>query len=87
MNPTTPATPASFSIPSIIAVLAAIGSFMTGATFGLLLAVVAILFGIIGVMLSLSPAKRGGMISSFGIGAGLIGIVAAVIKAAMYLFG
>jgi len=87
MNHSTPATRASFSIPSIIAVLAAIGSFMNGATLGLLLAVIAIFFGIIGVVLSLSPAKRGGVISTFGIGAGVIGIIAAVIKAMMYLFG
>ena len=87
MNHSTPATRASFSIPSIIAILAAIGSFMNGATLGLLLAIVAIFFGIVGVVLSLSPAKRGGVISTFGIGAGFIGIIAAVIKAMMYLFG
>ncbi|RYD62283.1 MAG: hypothetical protein EOP83_15000 [Verrucomicrobiaceae bacterium] len=74
-------------MPSIIAVLAAIGSFMNGATLGLILAIVAIFFGIVGVVLSLAPGKRGGVISTFGIGAGLIGIIAAVIKAAMYLFG
>jgi hypothetical protein len=87
MNATTPSTRASFSIPSIIAIFAAIGSFMNGATLGLLLAIVAIFFGIVGVVLSLSPSKRGGVISTFGIGAGLVGIVAAVIKASMYLFG
>jgi hypothetical protein len=87
MNATTPSTRASFSIPSVIAIFAAIGSFMNGATLGLLLAIVAIFFGIVGVVLSLSPSKRGGVISTFGIGAGLIGIVAAVIKASMYLFG
>ncbi|MEK7951443.1 hypothetical protein [Luteolibacter soli] len=83
---TTPATRASFSLPSLIAIVAAIGSFMNGATFGLILAIVAIFFGIIGVVLSLAPSKRGGVISTFGIGAGLIGILAAVIKASMYLF-
>lgn len=87
MNATTPSTRASFSLPSVIAVLAAIGSFMNGATFGLILAIVAIFFGLIGVVLSLAPGKRGGVISTFGIGAGLIGIIAAVIKASMYLFG
>jgi hypothetical protein len=77
---------ASFTIPSIIALLAAIGSFMTGAILGMILAVVAIVFGILGVVLSLAPAKRGGVISTFGIGAGVIGIVAAVIKAVMWIF-
>ncbi|MCW1925786.1 hypothetical protein OKA05_24725 [Luteolibacter arcticus] len=87
MNATTPSTRASFSLPSIVAILAAIGSFMNGATLGLILAVVAIIFGIIGVVLSLAPGKRGGVISTFGIGAGLIGIIAAVVKGMMYLFG
>ena len=85
MNATTPSTRASFSLPSIIAILAAIGSFMNGATLGLILAIVAIFFGIIGVVLSLAPAKRGGVISTFGIGAGLLGIIAALIKGVMWL--
>ncbi len=85
MAETLPSNRASFSVPSIIALLAAIGSFMTGATLGMILAVVAILFGILGVMLSLAPAKRGGVISVFGIGAGVIGILAAVIKGVMWM--
>lgn len=76
---------AAFSIPSIIAVVAAIFSFKVGAFFGLLLAGIAIVMGLVGVLLSLSPAKRGGLISIFGVAAGLIGIVAAVIKAVMWL--
>jgi hypothetical protein len=76
---------ASFSIPSIIALLAAIGSFMNGAILGMVLAVIAIVFGILGVVLSLAPAKRGGVISTLGIGAGVIGIIAAVIKAVMWI--
>jgi hypothetical protein len=76
----------SFSIPSLIALLAAIGSFMNGAILGLILALVAIVFGILGVVLSLAPAKRGGIVSTFGIGAGVIGIIAAVIKAVMWIF-
>jgi hypothetical protein len=86
MAESTPSSRASFSIPSIISLLAAIGSFMTGAFFGMVLAVIAILFGILGVVMSLAPAKRGGVISTFGIGAGLIGIIAAVIKAGMWIF-
>jgi hypothetical protein len=79
-------TRASFSIPSIIALLAAVGSFMNGAILGMILAGVAIVFGILGVILSLAPSKRGGVISTFGIGAGVIGIIAAVIKAMMWIF-
>ena len=80
-----PTVSASFSIPSIIALLAAIGSFMNGAILGMVLAVVAIVFGILGVVLSLAPAKRGGVISTLGIGAGVIGIIAAVVKAVMWI--
>lgn len=71
----------SFSIPSIISVIAAIFSFRVGATGGLVLATIAIVFGLIGFLLSLSPSVRGGIISIIGVIAGLIGIVAAVIKA------
>jgi hypothetical protein len=78
---------ATFSIPSIIAVIAALGSFMTGAIWGLMLAFVAILFGVIGVLLSLSPTVRGGFISIVGVGAGLIGIIAAAFKALGWFFG
>jgi hypothetical protein len=85
MAETLPSNRATFSIPSVIAVLAAFGSFMNGAILGMILAVVAILFGILGVVLSLAPAKRGGVISVFGIGAGVIGILAAVIKAVMWM--
>jgi hypothetical protein len=76
----------SFSIPSIISVIAAIFSFRVGATGGLLLAVIAIVFGLIGFLLSLSPSVRGGIVSLFGIFAGLIGIIAAVVKAIQWFF-
>ncbi len=83
----TPSTKSTFSIPSIISVIAAIWSFTSGAIFGLILAIVAIIFGLLGIILSLSPAKRGGVISTFGIGAGAIGVIAAVVKAIMWIFG
>lgn len=70
----------AFSIPSLLAVVAAVGSFMTGAFLGTLLAIAAIVLGLIGAMLALSPRVRGGMMSLVAIGAGLIGIVAAVFK-------
>jgi hypothetical protein len=78
---------AEFSIPSIIAVIAAILSFMTGALWGFILAIVAIICGIIGVILSLSPQVRGGFASIFGLGAGVLGMVAAFIRAIMWLTG
>ena len=81
----TPSTRSSFSIPSIISVIAAIWSFTTGAFFGLVLAIIAIIFGLLGVLLSLSPAKRGGVVSTFGVGAGAIGVIAAIVKAIMWI--
>jgi uncharacterized membrane protein HdeD (DUF308 family) len=77
----------AFSIPAILAVIAAIASFFQGATFGLLLAVAAILLGSLGILLSLSVRKRGGIVSIFSVLAGLLGIIAAIIKAMLYLFG
>lgn len=58
---------------------------MNGAILGMVLAVVAIVFGILGVVLSLAPSRRGGIISTFGIGAGVIGIIAAVVKAVIWI--
>ncbi len=76
----------SFSIPSIIALVTAILSFTSGAIMGLILACVAILFGALGIFLSVAPNVRGGIVSTLSIAAGAIGIVAAVIKAIMWLF-
>ena len=80
-------TQSKFSIVSILAVIAAIASFFQGATFGLLLAAAAIILGIIGLVISLSVRKRGGLVSIISVGAGVIGIIAAIIKASLYLFG
>jgi hypothetical protein len=71
---------ASFTAPSLIAIVAAVGSFMVGAGLGFLLAIVAIIAGGIGVLLSLSPSARGGIISFIAIIAGAIGILAAVVR-------
>ncbi len=70
----------SFSLPSILAVVAAVLSFNFGATLGLVFAIVAIVLGALGVLLALSPRIRGGMISIVSILAGVVGIVAAVFK-------
>lgn len=77
---------AKFSIPSIIALVAAVLSFTSGAIFGLILALVAILFGVIGVLLSFSSRTRGGVMSTFSLLAGFIGIIAAAIKAIGWFF-
>ena len=71
---------AKFSIPSIIAIVAAIASFPVGALMGFLLAVVAVIFGAIGMILSLSPRVRGGVVSTLAIFAGMLGVLAALVK-------
>jgi hypothetical protein len=76
---------AKFSAPSIIAIVAAIASFPVGALFGFLLAMVAVIFGAIGIILSLSPRIRGGIISTLAIFAGMLGILAAVVKGVTWL--
>ncbi len=80
-------TKAAFSIPSIIAIIAAILSFFTGAILGMILAGIAIVMGLLGFVLSLSPRTRGGIISVLGIFAGVIGVIAAVVKAIMWVTG
>ena len=73
-----PAAP-TFSIISIIAALCAVFAFRS-VGLGIVLAVLAIVFGIIGAVIALSPNKRGGLISIFAIAAGAIGIVVAVFR-------
>ena len=58
---------------------------MTGAMLGLILACIAIFFGLLGVALSFSSRTRGGVMSTFAMLAGIIGIIAAVIKAVAWL--
>jgi len=72
---------------SILSVVAAIGSFYTGAFFGFVLAIGAILFGVLGLVLAISPARRGGMLSVIAIFAGVIGIIAAIFKLAGNVLG
>ncbi len=69
-----------YSVPSILAIASAIASFFFGAGLGFLLAVAAIILGVMGVLLAASPSIRGGIISIMSIIAGLIGIIAAVFK-------
>ena len=72
--------PPHYSIPSILAIAAAVGSFMTGAALGFILAIVAIVLGLIGLLLALLPQTRGGIVSIISIVAGAIGIIAAIFK-------
>ncbi len=70
-----------YSIPSLIAIGAAIASFFVGAAGGIILAIVAIVFGVIGVIVSLAPSERGGLISVLSIILAAIGVVVAIIRA------
>ena len=78
---------ARFSFPSLIAIAAAIGSFFVDAGLGMILALVAILFGALGVLLSFSARTRGGFVSTLSVAAGVLGIVVAAIKAVLWLMG
>jgi hypothetical protein len=69
-----------YSLPSILAIGAAIASFFFGAFLGFILAVAAIILGVIGLLLAASPSIRGGIISVLSVVAGLLGIIAAVFK-------
>jgi hypothetical protein len=69
-----------FSLPSIIAIVAAIASYFSRAGTGFFLAIVAIVCGVLGVMISMAPSVRGGFISTLSLIAGAIGIVVAIIK-------
>lgn len=70
-----------FSIPSLIAIAAAIASYFLGAFGGFILALIAIAFGILGLLLAFAPSVRGGFVSILSILAAAVAIVVAVIKA------
>ena len=70
----------SFTIPSILSIVAAIFSFRFGFTFGLVLAILAIGLGVVGMLLAMSPRRRGGIVSVVSIVMGLIGVIAAIVK-------
>ena len=74
-----------FSIPSILAVIAAVLSFLTGPLLGLIFAGVALVAGLLGLVLSISPSKRGGIMSAFAVLGGAIGVLAAIIKTVLWI--
>jgi hypothetical protein len=71
----------SFSIPSILSFVAAILSFGTGAFWGFVLAMGAIVLGVLGVLLALAPSVRGGFVSIMSIFLGAVAVVVALVKA------
>jgi hypothetical protein len=70
----------AFSIPSVLAAICAVISLRSGAAFGLIMAILAIVFGAIGMLLAFLPQTRGGIVSVLSIVFGLIGVIAAVFK-------
>jgi hypothetical protein len=70
----------AFSLPSILACVCAIISFRSGALWGTMMAIAAIVLGLLGALLALSPRVRGGFVSILAIGFGVIGIIAAIFK-------
>jgi hypothetical protein len=70
-----------FSIPSILAIAAAIASLFTGAFWGFMLALIAIVCGIVGCMMAMAPSVRGGVISFISLFLAAIGIILAIIRA------
>ena len=76
----------TYSIASIISIVAAISTFFVGAGAQFLLAIVAIIFGAIGMILALSPKKRGGLASTMAVVIALIAVVVAVLRGILHLF-
>ena len=74
-----------FSVPSILAIIAAVVSFMTGAFWGFLLAVAAVVLGLIGVIMAFSTRTRGGLVSTLAVLGGLLGLIAAIVKGIAWL--
>ena len=70
-----------FSLPSLIALGAAIASFFVGAAGGFILAIIAIICGLFGILLSFSPSVRGGLISILSLILSAIAIFVALGKA------
>jgi len=73
--------PERISKTSIIAIVAAILSFFVTALPGFILAGIAFLFGILGGIKAMSDKVRGGLMSIMAILGGVLGVIAALMKA------
>lgn len=75
------------SLASILAIVAAIASFFVhSGIWGVMLAVVAVVLGLVGFAKAASPRVSGGILSLCAIGLGLIAVVFAVLRGLMHLF-
>jgi len=87
MNEPTPGKAGqTYSIASIIAIVAAIATFFVGAGAQFFIAIIAIIFGVIGMILALSPKVRGGIASTIAVIIALIAVVVAILRGIMHLF-
>jgi hypothetical protein len=66
---------------AVVAIVSAIASFMTGAFWGLILAIVAVLAGVLGLLLAVSRSRRGAILSIAAIVIGAIALVRALLVA------
>lgn len=74
-----PTGEAKFSIPSLVAIGCAVAAFFdTG--LGFVFAIAAIIFGLIGVVVAISPARRGGIMSAIAVVAGVVAAIAAILS-------
>ena len=72
----------AFSIPSVLAAVFSILTFtVDGAGHRLIVAILAAVFGAIGVLVSILPGKRGGLVSIASIVIGAIAFIVAIIQA------
>ena len=70
-----------FSAFSIIAIICAVAAmFVNSGLLTLLLAAGAVIFGLLGLAVAFLPSRRGGIMSFFAIGVGLIAVIIAVIR-------
>jgi hypothetical protein len=78
-----PLSPPVRSTSSILAILCAIGSFafVDNAAGKMLLAALAVLFGLVGVLRSTSPRFKGGLLSVVAIVIAVLGLLAALLDA------
>ena len=67
-----------FSVPSLVAVACAVVAFFD-TCLAIPLAIGAIIFGLLGAFVALSPAKRGGILSILSIFAGVIAVIVGIL--------
>lgn len=81
------ATSQVHSLASIVSIICAIASFFVhSGVFGLVLAIAAIVLGLVGFIKASSPRVSGGILSMCAIGLGVIAAVFAVLRGVVHLF-